>query len=160
VEAVTARDPTAAEHSLGKVLKRAEQAMVRAKSEALRPAGITLAQYVALAELEAAPGVTAATLARACLVTPQAMMVTLKSMHEQALIERTTHPRHRSVLEIYLTDVGREALDVARADVEPIERRVSDALSNPERDELATLLARFAEAIATPADAQPAADQS
>jgi DNA-binding MarR family transcriptional regulator len=147
-----AHHPTGAEHSLGKLLKRAEQAMVRAKSDAVRPAGITLAQYVALVELEAAPGITAATLARACLVTPQAMMVALKAMQEQGLIERRTHPRHRTVLEIYLTDEGREVLEVARGDVEPIERRVSDALSTGERDELATLLARFAQAIATPAD--------
>jgi len=142
-----------ADRNLGKLLKRAEQAMLRAKGDAVKQAGITLAQYVALVELAAAPGVTAAALARACLVTPQAMMVALKSMQEQGLIERRAHPRHRNVVEIYLTDVGREILSVAGEYAAPIERRVSDAFSPEERDTLATLLARYAESIASPLDA-------
>jgi len=52
--------------------------MVRAKSAALKPSGLTLAQYVAVVELDAQPGITGAALARASLVTPQAMMVVLK----------------------------------------------------------------------------------
>jgi DNA-binding MarR family transcriptional regulator len=62
---------------LGRVLKRAEQTLLRAKSAALKPLGLTLAQYVALSELDLQPGITAAALARASLVTPQAMMVVL-----------------------------------------------------------------------------------
>jgi hypothetical protein len=49
---------------LGRVLKRAEQALLRAKSAALKPAGLTLAQYVALTELDRQPGITGASLAR------------------------------------------------------------------------------------------------
>jgi DNA-binding MarR family transcriptional regulator len=48
----------------GMALKQAEQAMVRAKSAALKPSGLTLAQYVALVELDAQPGITGAALAR------------------------------------------------------------------------------------------------
>jgi DNA-binding MarR family transcriptional regulator len=73
------------EQGLGIVLERAEQGMLRAKSAALKPAGLTLAQYVALAELDRQPGVTAATPARACLVTPQAMMVVLKAWRSRGL---------------------------------------------------------------------------
>jgi hypothetical protein len=64
--------PTPADQRIGMVLKRAEQALLRAKSAALKPAGLTLAQYVAL---DRQPGITGATLARASLVTPQAIMV-------------------------------------------------------------------------------------
>ena len=95
-------------------LKRAEQALMRAKGAALKEVGVTLPQYVVLAELDAHPGVAGATLARACLVTPQAMMVVLKSMDEQGLIVRTPHPRHGSVVEIRLTDV-RDAADSGAA---------------------------------------------
>ncbi|HTE93039.1 MAG TPA: hypothetical protein VK678_05975, partial [Bradyrhizobium sp.] len=52
------------ERSLGKILKRAEQAMLKSKTAVLKPVGLTLAQYVALAELEQKQGITAATLAR------------------------------------------------------------------------------------------------
>ena len=68
------------------LVKRAEQAMVRAKSTALKSVGLTPSQYVALFELDRQPGITAATLARACLVTPQAMMILLKTMEQQGLI--------------------------------------------------------------------------
>src|SRR5262249_44696368 len=98
------------EPRLGMLVKRAEQPMVGAKSVALKFVGLTPAQYVALVELDHQPGITAATLARACLVTPQAMMILLKTMEQQGLISRSSHPRHPNVLELHMTDVGREAL--------------------------------------------------
>jgi DNA-binding MarR family transcriptional regulator len=139
--------PTPADQRLGMVLKRAEQAMLRAKSAALKPAGLTLAQYVALAELDRQPGITGATLARACLVTPQAMMIVLKSLEEQGLIARSPHPRHPNVLELRLTAVGREALDTARHHVEPVEQRVTDAFAPEERQALTAMLTRWIDAL-------------
>lgn len=132
---------------LGMLLKRAEQAMLRAKNAVLKPIGLTLAQYVALAELNGQQGITAATLARACLVTPQAMMIVLKMMEEQGLISRSAHPRHPNVLELRITDVGREALHAARERVDPVERRVTDAFSSRDLEALRALLSRFIQAI-------------
>ncbi len=129
------------------LVKRAEQAMIRAKSAALKSIGLTPAQYVALVELDAQPGITAATLARACLVTPQAMMILLKSMEQQGLIGRTPHPRHPNVLELNITDVGREALGAARARVDPIEQRVFDGFSANDLVVFRGLLSRFIEAF-------------
>lgn len=126
----------------GIVLKRAEQSLLRAKATALKPAGLNLAQYVALSELETRPGITGATLARACLVTPQAMMIVLKGMHEQDLVERTPHPRHANVLELHLTDVGCEALQAARRLVEPLEQRLNQALPPTDAAILTELLTR------------------
>ena len=137
-----ARQSADREQSLGRLLKRAEQTLLRAKSEAVKPTGVTLAQYVALAELDERPGITAAELARACLVSPQAMMVVLKAMEEQGLIQRSHHPRHQTVLELYLTDPGQETLASARKLVEPVERRVQDAFSAADADALRSLLHR------------------
>jgi DNA-binding MarR family transcriptional regulator len=131
---------------IGMVLKRAEQALLSAKSAALKPAGLTLAQYVALAELERQPAITGAALARACLVTPQAMMVVLKALEDQGLISRASHPRHPNVLELHLTDPGREALHAGRKRVEPLERRVLDAFSPAELETFTELLDRLIEA--------------
>lgn len=148
MEAVAAADTSGdAEQSLGRLLKRAEQALLRAKSAAVKPIGLTLPQYVALAELEQRPGMTGAQLARACLVSPQAMMVVLRATEEQGLVERRLHARHQTVLEVYLTDAGREALGSARRRVEPIERRITDALSAEEIATLRALLARCIEAV-------------
>jgi DNA-binding MarR family transcriptional regulator len=138
---------TPADQRIGMVLKRAEQAMLRAKSAALKPAGLTLAQYVALAELDRQPGITGAALARASLVTPQAMMVVLKSLEEQGLIVRSPHPRHPNVLELHMTDAGCEALNAARHRVEPVERRVTDTFSPEELEVLGSLLTRWIEAL-------------
>jgi len=139
--------PAPADQRIGMVLKKAEQAMLRARSAALKPVGLTLAQYVALAELDRQPGITGATLARACLVTPQAVMVVLKSLEEQGLIVRSPHPRHPNVLELRITDTGREILDAARHSVEPVERRVTGAFSLGELEVLGALLTRWIEAL-------------
>jgi DNA-binding MarR family transcriptional regulator len=133
--------------SIGMVLKRAEQALLRAKSAAVKAAGVTLAQYVALTQLELRPGIAAATLARACLVTPQAMMVVLKAMDEQGLISRSPHPRHPAVLELRITAAGREVLHAARQRAEPVERQVTKAFSAAELQTLTGLLNRLTEAL-------------
>lgn len=138
---------TPTDQRIGMVLKRAEQAMLRAKSAALKPAGLTLAQYVALAELDRQPGITGAALARASLVTPQAMIVVLRSLEEQGLIVRSPHPRHTNVLEVHITDAGCKMLDAARHRVEPVERRVTDAFSPEELQSLGALLTRWTEAL-------------
>lgn len=129
------------------LVKRAEQAMIRAKSVALKFVGLTPAQYVALVELDQRPGITAATLARACLVTPQAMMILLKAMEQQGLVSRSSHPRHPNVLELHMTDVGREALQAARERVDPIEQRVLDAFSARDLAAFRGLLSRFMDAF-------------
>jgi DNA-binding MarR family transcriptional regulator len=139
------RSPT--EESLGKLLKRSELTLLRAKSAAVKTAGLTLPQYVALTELAERPGITGAELARACLVTPQAMMVVLKATEEQGLVKRTQHPLHQTVLEIHLTSVGREALSSARKCAEPIEQRIAKALSKEEVETLRGLLRRCIEAV-------------
>jgi DNA-binding MarR family transcriptional regulator len=132
---------------LGMLVKRAEQAMVRAKSAALKSVGLTPSQYVALFELDRQPGITAATLARACLVTPQAMMILLKTMEQQGLITRSSHPRHPNVLELHITEVGREALHTARKRVDPIERRVFGVFPPKDLAAFRELLSRFIEAF-------------
>jgi DNA-binding MarR family transcriptional regulator len=132
---------------LGMLLKRAEQTMIRAKNAVLKPIGLTLAQYVALAALDRQPGITAATLARACLVTPQAMMILLKTMEQQRLIGRFPHPRHSNVLELRVIDAGREALHAARQLLDPVERRVVDTFSAKELDAFRAFLSRFIQAM-------------
>ena len=129
------------------LVKRAEQAMVRTKSMALKFVGLTPSQYVALVELEQQPGVTAASLARACLVTPQAMMILLKTMDQQGLITRSAHPRHPNVVELHMTDVGREALREARERVDPIEQRVFSEFSTRDLATFREYLSRFIEAF-------------
>ncbi len=108
---------------------------------------MTQSQYVALFELDQQSGITAATLARACLVTPQAMMILLKTMEQQGLITRLSHPRHPNVLELHMTEVGREALHTARERLDPIERRVFGVFSPKDMAAFREFLSRFMEAF-------------
>lgn len=132
---------------LGLDIKRAEQALMAAKSAALKDAGLTVAQYAALLALSDNPGISGAALARACLVTPQAMAGVLKHLEERGLIARSAHPYHQKMLETRLTDAGTETLRRADERAVRIERRIADAFTSEERDMLRELLARCVTAI-------------
>ncbi|MET8064936.1 MarR family winged helix-turn-helix transcriptional regulator [Micromonospora sp. NPDC005686] len=132
---------------LGLDIKRAEQALMAAKTAALRPANLTVAQYSALLALADSPGISGAALARSCLVTPQAMAAVLKTLEERGLVVRAPHRWHRHVLETHLTEAGQEALTVADGAAVRIERRLADTFTDEERRTLRHLLARGVQAI-------------
>ncbi|MFF7337698.1 MarR family winged helix-turn-helix transcriptional regulator [Streptomyces sp. NPDC008163] len=132
---------------LGLDIKRAEQALMAAKSAALKDVGLTVAQYAALLALSGNPGISGAALARECLVTPQAMAGVLKHLEERGLIARSAHPYHQKMLETRLTEAGTDTLRRADERAVRIERRIADALTPEERDTLRDLLARSVTAI-------------
>lgn len=132
---------------LGLDIKRAEQVLMAAKGAALKPLDLTVAQYAALFALSGSPGISGAALARACLVTPQAMTAVLKTLEERGLVTRTAHPWHQKVLETRLTDEGAALLDRADERAVRIERRMSDALTPQERAALKDLLGRCVGAL-------------
>ncbi len=114
---------------LGLDIKRAEQALMAAKSAAVRAADLTVAQYAALLGLSESPGISGAALARSCLVTPQAMAAVLKGLEEHGLVERSRHAWHGNVLELRLSEHGERALLVADREAVKIERRIAEALA-------------------------------
>lgn len=132
---------------LGADIKRAEQALMAAKSAALRGADLGVAQYAALFALADNPGMSGAALARACLVTPQAMAAVLKHLEERGLIVRSAHPWHQKMMETRLTEAGARTLRLADEQAVRIERRIADEFSPEERDTLRELLARCVTAI-------------
>ncbi|MFD7498073.1 MarR family winged helix-turn-helix transcriptional regulator [Streptomyces sp. NPDC059832] len=121
--------------------------LMAAKSSAVRTADLTVAQYAALLPLAQHPGISAAALARDCLVTPQAMTGVLKTLQVRGLIERTAHPWHRRVLETRLTEAGQHALTAADTEAVRIERHLADEFTAEEQDILRALLARCVQAI-------------
>ncbi|MFC7328218.1 MarR family winged helix-turn-helix transcriptional regulator [Marinactinospora rubrisoli] len=135
---------------LGSHLKRTVRALDSAKQAALKPVGLTVPQYAALLELDENPGISAAALARACGVTPPTMNTVLRNLQDQGLIERTTHEWHRNVLEIRLTDKGREAVNRADARAVPLERGLAAEFTPEERKTLLALLARCADYLESP----------
>lgn len=125
---------------LGFPIKSAEVAFMRAKAEALRPLGLTVAQYAALLTLSDNPGASGAGLARACLVTPQAMAATLKTLEAKGLVTRSLDDSDRSSRPVELTGAGRELLDRADDAAGSIEQDMYNALTPTERNTLRDLL--------------------
>ncbi|MGK5557809.1 MarR family winged helix-turn-helix transcriptional regulator [Actinomadura kijaniata] len=123
-------------------IKRAEQSTQAAKEHVLRDHGITPAQQSAMAILSDHDGITAAELARKCAVTPQTMNSTLGRLEKRGLIERRPHPMHGTLIEVRLTDQGRELFDRADARVAELDTALAANLNPEELAELKRLLQR------------------
>ncbi len=132
---------------LGSHLKRVEQELTAAKTAAVKPAGLTAPQYAALFVLDEQPGISAAELARRCLVTPQTMTTILRNLEAAGLVERTPHPLHKHVIETRPTPAGRKALDQADKRATSVERRLAAAFSQDELQTLRALLGRVSETL-------------
>lgn len=127
---------------LGYAIKAAEVAFMAAKADALRPLGLTVAQYAALLTLGSHAGISGAGLARACLVTPQAMAATLKTLEGKGFVKRTRDDWNRSSRPAELTEAGHTILTLADEAAGTIEQNMHDALTPAERETLKALLAR------------------
>ncbi|WP_280468509.1 MarR family winged helix-turn-helix transcriptional regulator [Nocardia cyriacigeorgica] len=153
--------PMPAAERIGSYIKRAEQALNAAKNAALKPAGVTVAQYAALLGLVENPGISAAALARLCGVTPPTMNTVLTNLVDRGLIERTPHAWHRNVLETRLTEAGEKAMRDADARAIAVERAVAAGFTEDERQTLIDLLTRCADLFdATRADAPTAPERN
>ncbi|MFF2195071.1 MarR family winged helix-turn-helix transcriptional regulator [Streptomyces sp. NPDC058157] len=135
------------EERIGSHVKRAEQALLAAKTAACKPAEVTVPQYAALLWLAEKPGISAAALARLCGVTAPTMNTVLKNLHERGLVERTPHEWHRNVLETRLTAEGRAAMELADTGAVRVETALAAAFTAEERERLISLLGRCAEAL-------------
>lgn len=99
---------------LGHTIKRAEQALIARKSRALREFGLTVPQYAVLLLLSTSEGMSAAQLARECMVTPQTMATVLTNLARSELIERVPSTLHQRVTVNRISASGRDL--VSRAD--------------------------------------------
>lgn len=131
----------------GHAIKRAEQALMSQKSEALRPFDLTVPQYAALMVLYFSPGASGAQLARACVVTPQTMATVLANLESKGLIERTPSSVHHKVLVTKLTRTGRALVKKADVQAKAVEDRVAAAFSPQEQELLRELLERAVKAL-------------
>ena len=127
---------------LGLHIKFAEQAMMAAKTEALRSFGLTVAQYAAMLSLYYVPEQSSAQLARAAAVTPQTMATVIAKLEQKRLVTRHPSSDHAKVLIASLTPEG-EVL-VLRADeaARRIEQCMAEAFSAKEREQLTEMLER------------------
>src|ERR1700738_81281 len=85
------------ERSVGYLVKRVQQGLRRRCDAALKPTGLSMAQYAALRALAEHPDASAAELARVCFVTRQSLQGLLTGVRTAGVGgDRATPPRGRA----------------------------------------------------------------
>jgi DNA-binding MarR family transcriptional regulator len=94
--------------SFGFLLKRAQHALELTTERRLQSVGLTLAQYSALAALEASDGTLSnAELARRCSVTAQTMHRVVALLERNGWVTRKAHPQHGRIQDVILARKGK-----------------------------------------------------
>lgn len=137
---------------LGYHVKRAQFALRHSMDKALGEVGLTMAQYALLFALEERPDASNADLSRACFVTPQTMIVTLKGLESAGLITRRSHQQNRRVITTALTPAGRAKLASAHSVVDGVEDRMLKGMTESDHRRLVELLETCYTNLATDKD--------
>jgi DNA-binding MarR family transcriptional regulator len=133
------------EHSAGYLMKRVQQSLRRRCDAALRPTGLSMAQYAALRALADLPEASASELARRCFVTRQSLQDLLTGLRSAGLVtDAPAAPRGRARA-LALTATGRKRLAAGDAAVDAVDVAMVDGLTQPERNRLAAMLVHCAE---------------
>ncbi|GAB4206934.1 MAG: MarR family transcriptional regulator [Roseiflexaceae bacterium] len=132
---------------IGYQIKRVQQLLRAQMDEQLRGLGLTTPQYAALSELERAPGLSSAALARRCFVTAQTMNEIAANLLGRGLLVRHAHPEHGRILQLSLTAQGAELVAQAHLLVAQIEQQMVAPLSAEEQEQLLGYLERCGAAL-------------
>lgn len=139
--------PSDAERSIGYLIKRVQQGLRRECDAALKPTGLSMAQYSTLRALKEHPDASAAELARLCFVTRQSLQDVLAGLRAAGLIENAaTEPRGRSQ-SLALTRSGSKKLGAAHDAVFGVEQAMLQGISGCDRRTVAEVLTRCAENV-------------
>lgn len=131
-----------------------------AKSEALRPFDLSVAQYAVLVALYYVPGQSSAQLARGAAVTPQTMAAVLTRLLDKGLVERVPSRWHSKVLVTSLTSAGEALVLAADVRAREVEDGLARAFTPAECAQLQSLLARAGEVLrAQTSGPSPAAER-
>ena len=114
---------------IGYLLRQAQVAHRQRMERALADVGLTLPQFSVLTMLAAYPGASGADVARLSLLTPQTVSVIVGNLERMGALHRTHHATHGRVLQIDLTDDGRQLLARCRASVRSVERELLEGLT-------------------------------
>jgi len=108
--------------------------------EVAQQAGLTAAQFTALAVLERWPGITSSELARRSFVRAQTMAENIAVLLEAEYIRRERDPENMRRFRLYLTDTGHATLRAARSAMDELEDKLLAAFTPQERKDFARYL--------------------
>jgi DNA-binding MarR family transcriptional regulator len=133
------------EASAGYLVKRVQQSLRRRCDAALRPTGLSMAQYAALRALADLPGASASELARRCFVTRQSLQDLLTGLRSAGLVADAQSAPQGRARALALTAAGRKRLVAGDAAVNAVDAAMVVDLGRTERRQLTALLIRCAE---------------
>jgi DNA-binding MarR family transcriptional regulator len=136
-----------AERSIGYLVKRVQQGLRRECDMALKPTGLSMAQYSPLRALHEHPEASAAELARLCFVTRQSLQDVLSGLRAAGLVETADAPPRGRARSLELTRLGTRRLDAAHDAVFGVEAVMLQGISARDRRTVAEALVRCAENV-------------
>lgn len=125
---------------LGYLLHRVGAALRPEVSAALRPLGLSLAEFVCMRILSLYPGMSSAELSRHANVTPQAMNTVLRKLQDLGAVTRPASVPSGRALPATLSSSGRALLKRAEAAVHEADGRILRKLSVAEQREFKRML--------------------
>lgn len=139
--------PSEAERSVGYLVKRVQQGLRRRCDAALKPLGLSMAQYSTMRALHEHPDASAAELSRLCFVTRQSLQDMLAGLRADGLIATVDAPPRGRSRALALTRLGSRKLSAAHDAVFTVEAEMLQGISARERRTAAELLTRCAENV-------------
>lgn len=117
---------------LGYLLRQAANAQRRRMHQALLEVGLTHPRFLVLTMIRAYPGCSNADVARLAMLTPQTVHAIITTLLRRDLIARQPDPLHGRILNIELTNAGRELLGRGRARALAVESALQGTLKDAE----------------------------
>jgi DNA-binding MarR family transcriptional regulator len=133
------------EHGPGYLVKRVQQELRRRCDAALKPTGLSMAQYALLRALHDHPDASASELARLCFVTRQSLRDVLNGLRTAGLVAASDARGRGRAQALQLTSLGLRHLNSSHAAVEGVEAEMLRGIGSAGRKELAVMLIRCAE---------------
>ena len=127
------------------LLKRSYNAAKDGLDVIVREHGLTASDFTMLSFLKRLEPCSAADLARAQRVTPQAVTQQIAQLRAKDLVSSETSEINRRISLISMTPVGRAALAIVSAQARKLEDQMMADLSSAESDTFTLLLARLIE---------------
>src|SRR5215470_5976604 len=127
------------ERAVGYLVKRVQQSLRRRCDAALRPSGLSMAQYAALRALADHPEASASELARLCFVTRQSLQDLLAGLRSMGYVrDAKALPRGRA-RSLELTPSGKSLLSAAHAAVMNVDSAMLQGISASNQRQLTAL---------------------
>ena len=137
------------------VLWQAQHAVERKLLQSLADLDLHLTHFGILRHLSLTSGLTGAEIARRHDVTPQSISSAVALLRKRGYVRAAAHPVHRGLVELELTDAGRDVLVKAHARVAAVENQLTGLMSGRDLDTVKKALIRVRDALRKEACAPP-----